>query len=140
MRSLTVRQPYAWAIAARHKDIENRSWASNLLPDEIIAIHAGARKPDQQDVETVQKRLGRTATVPDEYELGVIVATARVVGTVSKSRSKWFTGPLGWVLEDVVPLREPVACKGMLGLWHLPRAVELKVLRQVGRRRRSGRR
>jgi hypothetical protein len=27
-RTLTVRQPWAWAIARGHKDIENRSWTT----------------------------------------------------------------------------------------------------------------
>jgi methenyltetrahydromethanopterin cyclohydrolase len=49
----------------------------------VIAIHAGSRKPDSEDVAKVQKRLGRRGTVPDEYVFGAIVATARVVGTVS---------------------------------------------------------
>ncbi len=136
MRALTVRQPFAWAITAGHKDIENRSWAPSLLPDEVFAIHAGSRKPDPDDVQTVRRRFGRTARVPDEYAFGAIVAVARAAGTVSKSRSKWFTGPVGWVLQDVVPLREPVPCKGMLGLWRLPRGVEAKVVRQLGRSRR----
>lgn len=35
---------------------------------------------------------------------------------------RWFEGPFGWVLRDVVRI-SPVACAGRQGLWKLPRYV-----------------
>ena len=62
------------------------------------------------------------------------MAVARVKKVVKTSRSPWFSGPLGWVLADVVPLRVQVVCKGQLGLWSLSPAVERRVLQQLRRR------
>jgi len=47
--------------------------------------------------------------------------------------SKWYMGPVGWVLDDVVALSKPVPCKGFQGLWNLPADVESAVLAQVPR-------
>jgi hypothetical protein len=131
MRALTVRSALAWAIAECFKDVENRSWAPRLEPDEVFAVHAGAARPQWDDVEVVRRRVGRRATVPDEMECGAVVAVARVAKVVTKSRSPWFSGPLGWVLKDVVALRKPVECKGQLGLWNLPPRVERKIRAQL---------
>lgn len=43
----------------------------------------------------------------------------------------WWMGPVGWLLGDVHALQEPIPCRGMLGLWDLPREVEASVLAQV---------
>src|SRR5690349_9840839 len=112
MKALTVRQPFAWAIAGGFKDIENRSWAPRLQQDEYIAIHAAAARPDAGDVAWVEKLIRRRASIPEEFERGAVIAVARVAKVVSSSRSPWFSGPLGWVFEDVSPVREPIQCKG----------------------------
>lgn len=134
MRAVTVRQPWAWAIAHGFKDIENRSWTPRVDPGELIAIHAGAAAPDFEDVERVKKLVGRRGKVPDVFDCGCVVAVARYRGAVASSRSRWFSGPLGWVLYGARALHVPVDCKGQLGLWHLPPSVERRVLRGLGRR------
>lgn len=132
MRALTVRQPWAWAIAMGFKDIENRSWYPRLDRGGVLAIHAAAAAPSWDDVQRVTKLVGRRGVVPDEFDCGCVVATARYVRAVETSRSKWFGGPVGWVLDRMRPLRKPVGCKGQLGLWYLPAWVERKVRQQLG--------
>lgn len=100
MKAVTIRQPFAWAIAAGFKDIEKRSWAPHVEPGELVAIHAAVAAPDADDVTRVQKRIGRRARVPVEYDCGAIVGVARVAKVVTSWRSAWFSGPLGWVLEE----------------------------------------
>ena len=131
MKAVTIRQPFAWAIAAGFKDIENRRWAPRVEPTELVAIHAAVAAPDADDVTRVQKRIGHRARVPEAYDCGAIVAVARVAKVVTSSRSAWFSGPLGWVLEDVTPVRKPIDCKGQLGLWNLPSSVEARLKRQL---------
>ena len=60
-----------------------------------------------------------------------IVALARVARFVESSESGWFVGPIGWVLEDVRVLRQPVCCKGAQGLWTVPEDIEARVLAQL---------
>lgn len=43
----------------------------------------------------------------------------------------WWTGGFALVLDDVVALPEPVACKGALGFWPVPEDIEAKCLAQV---------
>ena len=134
MRALTIRQPWAWAIANGFKDIENRSWRPRLDPGDVLAIHAAAAAPAWDDVQRVTDLVGRRARVPEEFDCGCVVATARFVRAVEASRSKWFGGPVGWVLDRVKPLRRPVGCKGQLGLWTMPAQVERAVAQQTGTR------
>lgn len=131
MKAVTIRQPFAWAIAAGFKDLENRSWAPRVGPRELVAIHAAVAAPDADDVARVQKRIGHRVRVPETYDCGAIVAVARVAKVVTSSRSAWFSGPLGWLLEDVIAVRKPVNCKGQLGLWNLPSGIEARVKRQL---------
>ena len=43
-RALTLRQPWAWAVAAGHKDVENRTWQTPHRG--WLAIHAGGEWAD----------------------------------------------------------------------------------------------
>lgn len=142
MRALTVRQPWAWAIAEGHKDIENRSWYPRLEPGEVLAIHAGCAAPDWDDVERVTRLVGGRGAVPQEYDRGCVVAVVRYGRAVESARSKWFSGPVGWVLLGATALRSPVPCKGQLGLWCLPPGVERSVRRalshHLARKSRAG--
>ena len=39
LKALTIKQPWAWAIVAGHKDVENRSWSTPYRG--WIVVHAG---------------------------------------------------------------------------------------------------
>ncbi|MGX1840519.1 hypothetical protein [Streptomyces diastaticus] len=112
-RALTVRQPWAGAIAHQNKRVENRSWK---LPAKHhgtrLLIHAAAQ-PDR-DAFVYGPNL-------DVYSAIVAVATVK--------ESHWTSdgtccGPWGfenthhWVLSDVTALSEPIqGVKGRLGIW-----------------------
>ena len=51
--------------------------------------------------------------------MGGIIGQAWIDDVITKSASKWFTGPVGWVISDAkpVPFRR---CKGALGLFLPP--------------------
>ena len=90
IRGLTVRQPWAWAIAHAGKDVENRTWAppNNLLGG-YLAIHAGKTldveaKQELQDAIRFQTR--PELALPDDLSVlhnmptGAIVAVVRLLG------------------------------------------------------------
>ena len=119
MQALTIKQPWASAIAAGMKRIENRSWqpAAQRLPLQL-AIHAGARL-DREGL-----AFSRSMGAPvDELPLRAIVAVATVVQVLDRSSDPWWRGPLGWVLEDVVAI-EPIECAGQLSLWTPPASIQ----------------
>ena len=60
-RALTVRQPWAWAIAAGHKDCENRTWATSHRG--WLAIHAAATAADAVEDARCAQILGALAGV-----------------------------------------------------------------------------
>ncbi len=112
MKVLTIRQPWAWAIIFAGKDIENRSWRTHYRGP--LAIHAGAK---------VEKNaaLPRRARAPEDDDLvsSAILGVVDLVDVVKSSRSRWFEGPFGLVLQNPRPLLRPLPCKGRLGLWDL---------------------
>jgi hypothetical protein len=55
----------------------------------------------------------------------------QALGLPAKSLGALCFGPYGWLLEDVVALRETVPCKGAQGLWTVPPDVAARVLEQV---------
>ncbi len=140
MKALTIKQPWLWCITDATKRVENRTWKPpfNMI-GQRIALHASKShtKDDWSHAQDIYP-VAAIATVP----LGAIVATAVIVGYVvvehkpnmtprlieatksamgyNERSDPWFFGPVGWLLDDVVKLSQPVPCKGALGLWTVP--------------------
>lgn len=141
MRTLSIRQPWAWLItrpdltdaaeraaalaADAIKTIENRDWATSYRGP--LLIHA-SQTLTQRDHRALQLDLRREGiNLPDyaQLERGGIVGLTQVVDCVSTSGSRWFMGPNGLVLKDSMPLPF-VPWKGQLGFFDVPaRAVGL---------------
>ena len=126
LRGLTLWQPMAWAVKAGHKDIENRTWPPRGGVTHL-AIHAGA-KYHKPHADQIREILGLDVPTRSEAIQGAIIAVAKVVGCVEESTSRWFSGPFGWVLDEVQPLKRVIRRGGMLGLWKLS-ALDLESLR-----------
>lgn len=150
MRALTLKQPWAGAVAHLGKDIENRSWPP---PKDAmgtrIAIHAGGGRDG-----LAYAMLPPNVSVPpgvNDPRLA-IVAVATVVGATHYDHGGNYGGRLtqnelrylrinqrgwalphcwNWLLRDIAALPEPVRCKGRLGLWNLAEDIERAVLAQV---------
>lgn len=104
MKVVTIRQPWAYAIIYMGKDIENRPWAPKYRGP--LLIHAGAsmRASDFERVCEYAEEDGLPAPRRKDILLGGIIGRVTLVKVVEKSRSKWFGGPYGWVLEAPQPL------------------------------------
>jgi hypothetical protein len=95
MKALSVKQPFADNIIFHGKDIENRTWHTKFRG--TVAIHASmtlhpyAKKKDKELVR------------------GAIVGVVDVVDCVDKHKSKWFGGPVVFVLKNPRPLKKPIA-------------------------------
>lgn len=130
MKALSIRQPWAWAIAHAGKDIENRSW--HMRYRGALAIHASKRmtKCDYQAfIHYWNAGLGEASTshfqndvLPPVEELirGAVIARAEAVDCVHESSSRWFAGPHGLLLQNPRVLQEPLYCRGRLGFFDLP--------------------
>lgn len=135
MKALTVKQPWAWAIAVGHKPIENRLQRWSFRGE--LAIHAGL-STDPFGIRWMQ------ANVPDLerpslYERGAVLAVVDLVGC-HWSRpgccdTVWAEQAPGIAhLEVERPrlLAEPVPAVGRLGLWTVPPHVEALIVNQLG--------
>ena len=117
-RALTIRQPWAWAVVAGHKDVENRSWSTPFRG--TIAIHAGYAEDLEAYADLVAER-GRELAIPayEQMTRGAIVGVVDLVDCVERHTSSWFGGPYGFVLANARMLDRPIECRGQLGLWEL---------------------
>lgn len=115
---LTVNQPYAWAIISGGKDIENRVWSTELRGR--LYIHAGKARDDEAQVaemcETAKGKGGEPARVRARYEreraFGKVIGSVELVDVKTKSNSRWFHGPYGFVLRKPDLLAEPIDLAG----------------------------
>lgn len=129
VKVLVVRQPWAWLIVHGFKDIENRSWRTRYRG--TLLIQASANLPSKDHLEEDRRWVKkRGVKLPEELEAGGIVGMVQLVDCVTSSRSKWFEGPVGWVLSK--PKTLPfMPLKGRLGLFDPPP----KFIRQLARPR-----
>lgn len=138
MRALTVRQPFASAIAVGGKRVENRPARVRLRG--TFAVHAGLSPdwtaPDLAWLAAGQDPAGRGTGAEFTLPLGSVVAVAELTGCHwggSRCCGEWdIPSCWHWELSDVRPLAVPVACLGSRGWWTLPDEVESAVRAQLG--------
>lgn len=127
MKVIVIRQPWAWLIVHGFKDIENRSWRTQYRG--TLLIQASATLPTRRELEEIRRFVRkRKVRLPADFERGGIVGMVQLEECVTTSRSKWFEGPVGWVLSKPKRLRF-IPLKGRLGLFDPPP----KIIRQLGR-------
>ncbi len=123
MKSLSIQQPWAWAILHAGKDIENRSWP---WPERIplpcrIVIHAGKQEDPEGLLFLAQKGIHPPANLPTGCLLGesTVVKCFKIPGYpfVPEAFSPWAFGPYCWVLDNPVAYPEPIPYRGQLGVF-----------------------
>lgn len=118
MKTLSVRQPWAWLIVHGLKDIENRTWKTKFRGK--CLVHASKTVDNvgwerALSVEAIEK--GRII-IPriHSIEKGGIVGEIEIVDCVDHSGSNWYSGPYGFVIRNAKTLPF-MACKGQLGFF-----------------------
>lgn len=126
--ALSIRQPWAYAVAMGWKPVENRSW-TNMNPARRFrgrfAIHAsqGMTRAEYEEAADVFASRGFVCPPPAELERGGIIGVARVVDFVRRSQDPWFFGPAALVIADAKPI-EFIPAPGALGFFHWQRGGE----------------
>ena len=145
-RALSIRQPWASAIAIGSKLIETRSWKTNYRGK--LLIHAGANTdympykkraiPRRYDRKQVGFNVRDAAGIGlyEELPLGALIAvcdlmdckyaSAELLGSLSEqelSLGDFTEGRLCWLLGNVRKLPEPIPYKGALGLFKVDNSV-----------------
>jgi hypothetical protein len=140
-RGLTIKQPWAFAIAEGFKAVENRSRRTNYRG--TVLIHAGRAIDDAVNIVKYSRdaairfdELGGRSNYwdarkhipsrivpspPSTMALSGVIAIAQLVGcheAVDHCCAPWgFPDQWHWELSDVQPLRQAVPRAGALGLW-----------------------
>lgn len=105
--ALSVRQPWAHAILHFGKDIENRSWRTNIRGP--IALHASSGMHHDEYDEfcfAALKIMGPTVAIPEfgDLQRGGLIGIVTITDCITTSRSPWFFGPKGFVLANPQPI------------------------------------
>lgn len=116
MKTLSIRQPWAWLIVNGYKDIENRSWATKFRGRMLVHASKSMTGQDYADAKVVATSQGIPIPEPEELERGGIVGAVDVIDCVSSSASPWFFGNWGFSLANAETLPfQPL--KGRLGFF-----------------------
>lgn len=133
MKAITLHEPWASAIAAGVKDVENRTWP---LPKAYvgvpIALHAG-KKYDHDDAWDIAKLWPGVPLDTDCHQgvIALVVFDRTIINGWYElhglPRSPWFSGPYGWPVRAVEKLPRVIPCRGAQGLWTVTERVALEV-------------
>ncbi|SUS07967.1 putative activating signal cointegrator 1 [uncultured Defluviicoccus sp.] len=138
MRGLTVRHPYAQAIACGLKRIETRGQRTRYRGR--LAIHAAlghALPPALADLDSVLAEcqaagvdadaVRASLQTPESWAFGKVIAVAELADClfvdqlapdpVERAFGDYSAGRFGWVLTHLVRLPDPIPARGLQGLW-----------------------
>jgi len=120
MKCLTIRQPWAWLVVNGWKNVENRGWATKHRGD--LLIHAAARmtQADYEACRIFVDGIHEDLAMPafEDLPLGGIVGEVTLLDCVYSHPSPWFTGPVGWVLDEACACKL-IPWKGQQGLFEV---------------------
>ena len=113
MKTLSIQQPWAWAIL-HGKPVENRDWYTKVRG--TVLIHAG--KKVDYDAFSFIEEMGLKIPEPNERLTGGIVGAVDIIDCVTKYSSKWFFGKYGFVLSNAIAVPF-FPCRGQLGFFEV---------------------
>lgn len=126
MKALSIRQPWAWLILSAGKDIENRSWPTQVRGRILIHASQGMTRSEWENaVYDVRMVCGVPVETLvngcefDQLQRGGIIGSVEIVDCVKGKHSCWHAeGQWGFVLRDPQPLPfRPY--KGRLGFFEV---------------------
>jgi hypothetical protein len=127
MKSITIKQPWAYLICAGIKDVENRSWNTHYRGRVFIHASAGykfsANFTDEQMIAVFGSSMQRAQI--GGYNFSTIIGSVEIVNCISEkrngkgSKSIWAEkGCFHWILRNPVLFEKPVLnIKGRLSFW-----------------------
>lgn len=126
--ALSLRQPWAWAVAHAGKRIENRRWRTHYRGP--LVIHAAKSRLGMTAGLAALEQLhaaGEIDYIPaaDDLAFGQLVAIVELVDVAPASEhadNPWAVGPWCWVLDHVRVI-EPVAYRGQQRLFRVDRSL-----------------
>jgi len=122
MKTLSVRQPWAYLICSGIKDVENRSRRTNYQGK--VLIHSPAKGDPRGDKCFLLEQVKYIARYGKEFAVhnflhSAIIGSVEIIDCVQNHSSIWAAaGYWHWILENPVLFDKPILnVPGRLGLW-----------------------
>lgn len=128
MKVLSIIEPWATLIKEGKKVIETRSWKTSYRGE--LYIHASNKKIKKSDTHIIEL----LKLIPNiELGFGHILCKCKLIDCIYMDQEfldkiqkntqeylcgEYSLGRYAWVLEDIVPLDEPIPAKGHLNIWN----------------------
>ncbi|SDG87205.1 ASCH domain-containing protein [Pseudomonas flavescens] len=117
MKALSIRQPWAWLIIHGSKDIENRTWHTKFRGRFLVHAAQGMTRKEYEFARDFALQTDATLLPPfEDLQRGGIIGSVELVDSVDHSKSRWYMGEKGFVLQDPKPLPF-MPLKGRLGFF-----------------------
>lgn len=132
MKALSIKQPWATAIAIGVKPVENRSKRTHYRGR--IALHTSVKRMPGSPRDIIGHKRWDILTDFQKEAIwegikinGAIIGETTIIDCVESHSSIWAdAGHYQWVLGDVVMYDEPIfGIKGALGLWEWEKPYEM---------------
>jgi hypothetical protein len=124
LRAISIHAPWAWAIMAGHKAVENRTWRTKYRGR--LAIHASQSTASDDAAQAEFKRLGIVAPSDFTPWRGHLLGSVELIDCVQFDLLReqqllgplcpFASGPFCWLLGDPRPC-VPRLATGQRGLW-----------------------
>jgi len=122
MKTLSIRQPWAWLIVHGGKDIENRSWHTKYRGRFLVHASNGMTKREYAFAAEYAKRLGVIVPPANQLLLGGVIGSVELIDCLAAHKSQWYMpGNKAFVLRE--PRALPFhSTPGRLGFFDAPDA------------------
>lgn len=116
LRCLAVQQPFAWALCANVKNIENRSWTTKQRGTIVIVASSATSQ-----IKRFQKDAKPAKLSADHLTVSAAIGLVDIVDVVplnpNLESNPWAFGPYCWQLANGRLFKEAIPCKGKLNLY-----------------------
>lgn len=133
MKTISIHQPWAWAILHGGKAVENRTWPTRYRGPLLIHASKSRESYERQDAGEWLQRYGVELPSWDSMAKGAIVGIVDLVGCVNTNgegqtdrQREWLAahpyteGPWCWVLKNPRAFAEPLSYRGAQSLFEVP--------------------
>ena len=146
MQALTIHEPWASLLVKGKKRYETREWQRNYRG--LLAIHSG-----KQSVHPFDYPLGLSEILDDSKitqdnlnnnkQKIIAIATLKEIhlmtdkfineqSELERLTGFWEPRRFAWELTNIKPLPQPIAARGMPGLWTVPDNIYVQIQQQLG--------
>lgn len=103
MKALSIKQPWAWAIVRKGKDVENRKWRTHFRGN--FLIHASKTEANNAPEELTKEWREAFNSGDEAAKMGGIIGVVELTNCMENYPSKWaMSGLYHFVLKEPVQL------------------------------------